>query len=163
MVIKFITDFLLWFILLTSIWIIINLIFKHKEGFQDIGQWNFKEISGIPLIGLSVSSNSKYIWGIQPNNKIVYREGIAGDWKNVDGSLKQISVSKDGKHVWGVNRNNYKGPEQSDFGERPEDLSWKLLLSGSLSMSDKPFCSNFVQKHKEEINVERKTSKTRTN
>ena len=47
------------------------------------------------------------------------------------------------------NRNNYKGPEQSDFGERPEDLSWKLLLSGSLSMSDKPFCSNFVPKHKE--------------
>ena len=45
------------------------------------------------------------------------------------------------------NRNNYKGPEQSDFGERPEDLSWKLLLSGSLSMSDKPFCSNFVPRH----------------
>ena len=47
------------------------------------------------------------------------------------------------------NRNNYKGPEQSDFGERPEDLSWKLLLSGCLSMSDKLFCSNFVQRHKE--------------
>ena len=39
------------------------------------------------------------------------------------------------------NRNNYKGPEQSDFGERPEDLSWKLLLSGSLLMSDKPLIS----------------------
>ena len=54
------------------------------------------------------------------------------------------------------NRNNYKGPEQSDFGERPEDLSWKLLLSGSLSMSDKPLISILFQSKKNVFSLQGK-------
>eukprot|EP00418_Pyrodinium_bahamense_P097182 CAMPEP_0179031348 /NCGR_PEP_ID=MMETSP0796-20121207/11024_1 /TAXON_ID=73915 /ORGANISM="Pyrodinium bahamense, Strain pbaha01" /LENGTH=518 /DNA_ID=CAMNT_0020727537 /DNA_START=139 /DNA_END=1693 /DNA_ORIENTATION=- len=66
-------------------------------------QW--QNISGW-LSQVSISHNSKHIWGVNPSGKVYYRFGWAGTWIAMPGRLCQVTVSGDGCHVWGVNDGN---------------------------------------------------------
>lgn len=55
---------------------------------------------------VSVSGDGSKVYGVTANDKgrCFFRDGgFIGEWKQIDGFMKQICVSANGEHVWGVN------------------------------------------------------------
>jgi len=79
-------------------------------------------------INIHISANVNYAWGVNEEDEIYMCRrpctGLIGEWKRMDGTLKQLDV--DDHEVWGVNRDN-------QIWKRPVDGSdhWQVV-KGSL-------------------------------
>jgi len=61
------------------------------------------------LKSVATNKNADYVWALDPNTKVKYRQVIdrkpaSGYWASIDGELDTISVSGNGKHIWGVDQ-----------------------------------------------------------
>ena len=68
------------------------------------GEW--QEVDAPPMQWVSVSGDGSKVYGVTANDKgrCFFRDGgFIGEWKQIDGFMKQICVSANGEHVWGVN------------------------------------------------------------
>ena len=116
----FIKDFIILFIILCIILICYKIVINKYENYENIDNWNFKLIESPKLIDISISSNGKYIWAINIDNSILFRNN---KWKKTNGNLKQLSVTDSGS-IWGINNSN-------NIFYRPNFKgSWKKINGG---------------------------------
>ena len=72
----------------------------------------------------SVSATKNYIWGVNSSNHIhICNRPCTGNWRNIDGLLKQLDVND--YEIWGVNHNDH-------IYKRPVDGSGAWVRIGGL-------------------------------
>lgn len=73
---------------------------------KQASQTTWKTVAG-GLKQVSVGFKANEVWGVNRNEDIYWRQGMAGSWQKVGGKLVHVSVNgKDGEYVWGTNRND---------------------------------------------------------
>jgi len=84
--------------------------FRSGSQSQQMSPWTqvLEAQNGVEMKDVSVSTGSLQVWGLDPNDQIYYRVGVANtfptgfSWVLIPGSLSNIAVSPAG-NVWGVN------------------------------------------------------------
>jgi len=62
----------------------------------------WKRVGRRKMKQVSVSRSGNDVWAITQDNMVFYRKGLAGHWKRVSGSMRQVIAS--GNNVWGLDK-----------------------------------------------------------